>query len=96
MSREYPCIYYDHGKCNKYSTDGATSYCVMGPCSHETPSNADRIRAMSDEELVVWLKEFCFCADACPGAKDHLCQTFDCRKQMLDWLKQPYGGTNHD
>ena len=28
--------------------------CVFGPCSQETPSNADRIRAMSDEALAAF------------------------------------------
>ena len=52
MSREYPCIYFEKdGKCRKFSDDNTLSYCVMGPCQEQTLSNADRIRAMSDEEL---------------------------------------------
>lgn len=51
MSREYPCVYYENRHCLKYSDDEAISFCVEGPCSDETPSNADRIRSMSDEEL---------------------------------------------
>ena len=52
MSKEYPCVHYKlDGICEKYSTDGVTSYCVQGPCQDEMPSNADRIRAMSDEEM---------------------------------------------
>ncbi len=90
MSREYPCVYYDNEKCKKFSEDGITSYCVLGPCSHETPSNADRIRAMSDEEL----------ADKC----DKKVRTYDLPKEVreiwmsekmklrdawLKWLQQP-------
>ena len=55
MSREYPCVYYKDQKCEKFAEPGYVSWCVMGPCSHETPSNADRIRAMSDEELADYL-----------------------------------------
>ena len=52
MSAEYPCIYFEKdGKCRKFSDDIYISYCVMGPCPEQKLSNADRIRAMSDEEL---------------------------------------------
>ena len=55
MSMEYPCIYFEkNGKCRKFSDDTAVSYCVMGPCPEQTLSNADRIRAMSDEELTMY------------------------------------------
>lgn len=58
MSREYPCIYFEKdGKCRKFSDDTAISYCVMGPCSEQKLSNADRIRSMSDEELAEFLAE---------------------------------------
>ena len=52
MSAEYPCIYFEKdGKCRKFSDDTCISYCVMGPCPEQQLSNADRIRAMSDEKL---------------------------------------------
>ena len=52
MSSEYPCIYFEKdGKCRKFSDDTVISYCVMGPCSEQKLSNADRIRDMSDKEL---------------------------------------------
>ena len=58
MSGEYPCIYFEKdGKCRKFSDDTAISYCVMGPCSEQKLSNADRIRSMSDEELAEFLAE---------------------------------------
>lgn len=57
MSLEYPCIYYKPGGlCEKYSTDGITSYCVQGPCPDQSLSNADRIRDMSDADLARWLE----------------------------------------
>lgn len=96
MSKEYPCVYYDNEKCKKDSTDVVTSYCVMGPCSHETPSNADRIRAMSDEELAGFIKRLMF-NDFKPACKE---STFfsaehkpecdeDCVLCIMDWLRQP-------
>ena len=51
MSLDYPCVYQDNGKCKKFSGENITSWCVWGPCDDQTPSNADRIRSMSDEEL---------------------------------------------
>lgn len=59
MSREYPCIYFEKdGKCRKFSDDYRfVSYCVMGACPEQKLSNADRIRAMSDEELAQFIFE---------------------------------------
>lgn len=52
MSRLYPCVYCtEDGYCMKYSDEEVTSWCVQSPCKDEKPSNADRIRAMTDEEL---------------------------------------------
>ena len=86
MSREYPCVYYDNEKCNKFSEDGLTSYCVLGPCSHETPSNADRIRAMTDEELALFLSEW--------GQKSKAwCSEYG---ETLGYIQEPYGGAAHE
>ena len=51
MSIEYPCVHWDKGKCKKFSDDKITSWCVLSPCASQTPTNADRIRSMNDEEL---------------------------------------------
>ena len=87
MSREYPCIYYDDGRCKKFNEPGYIDYCVLGPCAHETPSNADRIRAMSDEELADMLWETgrnyrAVCADPVVDYNEH-------RDHLIAWLKQP-------
>ena len=56
-----------------------------------TVTNADHIRAMSDEELASW---FCnsvtmeCCYDTCPAR--HICSGDD--NGMLKWLKQPFEG----
>ena len=55
MSLEYPCVHHVDGKCKLFSDDGSISFCVYGPCRYETPSNADRIRVMSDMELAQWM-----------------------------------------
>lgn len=77
MSMEYPCVYFEKdGKCRKFSDDTAISYCVMGPCSEQKLSNADRIRTMSDDELAKWLEYEGggACAEGCG---------------WLDWLQSP-------
>ena len=63
---------------------------------HAKPqTNADRIRAMSDEELYIWAKkqigcgfDFFPCGVVCEGK----CNSFDnetCKAWIMEWLKQP-------
>jgi len=54
-------------------------------------SNADRIRAMSDEELAKWMVEVC-CIDSpfgCPVFDPAIDKDTSCRTLWLDWLKSP-------
>ena len=59
------------------------------------PTNADRIRSMSDEELVVFLDGFSGrCLDCAEDAKNKSCPIYKeghyCRpRDIMDWLKQP-------
>ena len=55
MSKDYPCVHWNDRKCKKFSDDNVTSWCVWSPCYSQTPSNADKIRAMTDEELALWI-----------------------------------------
>ena len=87
MSKEYPCVhYYEDGKCKFFSDESVTSYCVKGPCEEETPSIADEIRAMSDEELAEFLANgttgvYCLIGP-CP-------EDANCSRCALKWIKQP-------
>ena len=62
------------------------------------PTNADRIRAMSDEELVVFLDGFSSrCLDCAEDAKNKSCQIYKeghyCRPQdIMEWLQKPAKG----
>lgn len=83
MSSEYPCIYFEKdGKCRKFSDDTVISYCVMGPCSEQKLSNADRIRAMSDEELLDFMKK--------SVANAYMCKIMRTEPMFLtlEWLQQ--------
>ena len=90
MSKLYPCVYCtDDGYCKKYSDDEVTSWCVQSPCKDEKPSNADRIRAMTDEELADRIMGFVRC-EACEREFHIECNPFmTCRGVWLEWLKSP-------
>lgn len=55
-------------------------------------TNADRIRAMDDEELAKWLWNLCCLEEPfeCP-AISHPSENVDCKAVWLDWLKSPVG-----
>ena len=89
MSIEYPCVYWSDGLCKKFSDDKVTSFCVEGPCGYQIPSNADKIRAMSDEKRAdIISREAGYCAPTgdCEKASNH------CAACWLDWLQQPCEG----
>ena len=54
-------------------------------------TNADRIRAMSDEELAECLYQCKFC-DICEEGCEDCTYHGDCEKRLLDWLQQPPEG----
>ena len=73
------------------------------PKPRKQMTNADRIRAMSDEELAGFIKRLMF-SDFKPACKK---STFfsaehkpecdeDCVLCIMDWLRQPARGEQHD
>lgn len=100
MSLEYPCVHFDNQKCKKFSEPGYTDWCVMGPCSHETPSRADAIRRMTDAELATAMLRlagigdqlnFCPCKPECEeilGTNDDIPDEW-CHACMVAWLGAP-------
>ena len=71
---KFPC-----SECDK--TMGSPFCCYE---HEEKPTNADRIRAMSDEELAEVLAFGLGCLLKAPH-----CMDTDCRPCYLKWLKQP-------
>ena len=64
----------------------------------QTQTNADRIRAMSDEELAKWMSGGALHSDSvcsyCDRNKMEFCDGAECSNKtdaeiILDWLKQP-------
>ena len=98
MSMEYPCISFEKdGKCRKFSDDPAISYCVMGPCPEQKLSNADRIRAMSDEELASEMTQrsiSTICDIVCQGDCEAIATLNKtsgevCKEIIMKWLQSP-------
>lgn len=56
----------EDGACKLLSDGSVTEYCVEGPCPDDTPTNADRIRTISDEKKRDALIAY-FCRWACTG-----------------------------
>ena len=65
------CTYCtDDFHCEKFTDEKYTSWCYGKdyPCKDRRISNADRIRAMTDEELCAFLCDLTDCP-VCPGAE---------------------------
>ena len=85
---------HDKGKCVGSSRRGGHKNCF----EPREMTNADRIRAMSDEELAVFLDDLtCLCVDCndhdgvnenCPIYKQG-CGRYCEPKDLMDWLQQP-------
>ena len=90
MSIDYQCVHWDKGKCEKFSDHKVTSWCVEGPCASQTPSNADKIRSMSDYELAQMLTvgKGTFACFKCLEFGDGEC-SMKCDERCLEWLQQP-------
>lgn len=89
MSRIYPCVYCtDDLHCAKHTDDNYESWCVLGPCKDETPSNYDLLIRKTPEELAEWIMSIE--PAACPFRDDYgdECRFTHCEKCWLDWLKQ--------
>lgn len=72
---------------NHDSYFGAMVCRQCGWMRHDKPTNADRIRSMSDEELAEWISSIfdchydtSMCADFC---------NHNCDERHLTWLRQP-------
>ena len=71
---------------------------MVTPITEYKMTNADRIRAMSDEELVVFIDGFSGrCLDCAEDAKNESCQIYKeghyCRpRDIMEWLQKPMKG----
>lgn len=72
------CVYNDVGRCNLFTNDWSIGICTNNEdCPYRKPiTNADKIRAMTDEELAEHLQGW----STTPAYK--------AREAWLAWLKQ--------
>lgn len=85
--KHMPCAYWREGEiCAKGTEPGYTDFCVLGPCSQMKPSNADKIRQMSDEDLSEWL--FVFAEEIAKQTDGFWVMDESFIKDALDWLKE--------
>lgn len=72
--------------CNAAGTERTTTDCE-DYMSH-LPTNADRIRAMTDEELAEFFQNTTLC-DSCFIFKNECgTESYSCIQRWLDWLRQ--------
>ena len=79
-----------------YCTYYKNNISIIRGCSNGKPklkTNADRFRAMTDEELAEWLEtkvwDLPWCNDDTPvDDETKICSKWDCVKCALEWLKQ--------
>lgn len=85
--------------CEKYTDKTHLSFCDIDHCDSVCPSNGDRIRNMTDEELATWIETIADChkcpiwamnrgtvSDSCMG--DAVNSRASCRLHWLDWLQK--------
>lgn len=90
------CLYnFKENGCLKPEWDECPMTNTVRPRKRIT--NADRIRAMSDDDMAKWLADMFDCHSCSehkrlgdnPLLSDEQCDQ-ECEKHCLDWLKQPY------
>ena len=75
------------GECTRrWYCDDSPETCGAFP-DPPPPTNADRIRSMSDEELAEWLVGNTVCERVC--GEDEYCHGDECVERVTRWLKQP-------
>lgn len=92
MSIEYPCVHFEKGLCKLFTDDKTISYCLRGPCKQQQLSNADRIRAMSDDELAEFL-ESTHSQMAIKLGGEYIVRA---KEYIGIWLKQPAEVTDNE
>jgi len=82
------CIYRTKdGECELWENDRNHFPFCNPACDHKHPSNADRIRAMTDAELAEWIYQV---QDGDAYQKENFLPPLS-KAWWLDWLKQEAG-----
>ena len=74
-------------------SDGNYGYTFCDKYTHPPMTNADRIRAMTDEELADCIyQDVLGVACRIKQERNESCSEYMCRDCLLEWLKQPAEG----
>ena len=85
------CVFKtEDGTCKKFTTETVHSFCADFVCDFVTPSMADRLRSMTDEELAAALAGIADCLD-CPISCSCNAGGKECEALWLAWLQSPDG-----
>ena len=87
MKEYVNCQHCINKRCARYG--GPYGYTFCDSYIQDTPkekTNADRIRAMSDEELAKWFLSAGICIR---DLEDVRCDGISCKECRLSWLRQP-------
>lgn len=77
------------GECNRrWVCDIDPNECDLWP-DPVPMTNADHIRAMSDEELAKFIPNWSY-TDACKCGEHYVDCNNECEKCVVEWLQQPY------
>ena len=86
------CLRCNHKRyCATGVTQPSENSCITG-CSRFEPkpqqTNADKIRAMTDEEMRDWMADHVDCGEDCPAF--HRCMIGDigCADWLMEWLQE--------
>ena len=82
-------------KCKKYDRPCIFNTDCFEPEEEKRMTNADLIRAMTDEELGVWICKHALSCGCCVGVE--LCRSDDgIANGAVKWLQQPAEEDHHD
>lgn len=87
------CVYYppsscDGKPCTQCDPESPFQNCYVKKEVDSKPTNADRIRSMTDEELANWLGVYCNGQTAQEVGKPCVSDIGSCEECWLDWLKR--------
>ena len=103
-TKGFKCYNVKCGSCIGKTLCGEPADAALG-CANRmvnAMTNADRIRAMTDEELAEWIRNG-ISSDACDYCEynNGYCDGSPCRgkaeaETIVNWLQQSYGGADHE
>lgn len=99
MSCGQACVYNTLRGCMIDEYGGECPMSNMAYKEQKPMTNAQKIRAMTDEELAEWIvisRKYPICDAHCAKRSITTPCNGECDKGVLNWLQQPCGGADHE